>query len=882
MSKKVSPVVLPPSVTPAHYSLEISPDLERLEFLGTEDIDVIVSADTNQITVHSKEIHVLQASFASKDASEKKPKLVQISYHLIDNTVTFTFDGTLPHGNGVLHIEFRGILNGDMAGFYKSSYADADGKKMTMASTQFEALDARRAFPCWDEPAAKATFSVSLIVPFELTAISNMPELRTQNVAGGKKRVDFEVSPKMSTYLLAWAVGKFDYIQSKSKNGVLVRVFSPPGRAEHGRFGLNAGVKALDFYDDFFSVPYPLPKLDMLCCTEFAMGAMENWGLVTYREVDLMIDEAKASSQQKQRVAIVVAHELAHQWFGNLVTMAWWDDLWLNEGFASYMEHLAVDALFPSWNIWEQFTTDAMGAALRLDSLRSSHPIQVPIGRAEEVEQVFDAISYCKGSTVIRQAASVLGADNFRKGLQIYMARHKYSNTVTTDLWNAWSEASGIDMPTLMATWTEQMGYPYLTIVSERYVAESRSVELELEQNWFLTDGSSTPEENAAKIWSIPLIFATSQSVSDVATVMSSKRQRFSIPVADENDWIKINAGQQSMVRVSYSSAMFTRMLPAIRSRVLSPVDRAALLLDAYALAKAGLSSPENVIRALIAFENEDNSTVWTSIEMVLNGLNLIMEHIGGESYAQFKRIARKMVKTALLRVGWDNRPDDGHVEKLLRSTVIAQLDTFCYDDEEILAEAKRRFDAHWSDPAQLSSDYKTTVYKIILKNSTGSDDYEKILKTFYETEDNAERKFAMHSLGAASSRELKLRTLDWAVKSGDVKLQDFFYPIRAVASNVEGAELTWDYLKNNFEHIKGMLAKASPSLMDAVIINSISRFITSAHAEEISSFFDANPVPSSERRIGQAVESIHSTGKFLQAVLNSDLSSGQFWSGLS
>ncbi len=304
----------------------------------------------------------------------------------------------------------------------------------------------------------------------------------------------------------------------------------------------------------------------------------------------------------------------------------------------------------------------------------------------------------------------MLGADNFRRGLQIYMARHKYSNTVTTDLWKAWSEASGIDMPALMATWTEQMGYPYLNVVSERYVAESRSVELELEQNWFLTDGSSTPEENAAKIWSIPLIFATSQSVSDVATVMASKRQRFSIPVADEHDWVKINAGQQSMVRVSYSSAMFSRMLPAIRSKVLPPVDRAALLLDAYALAKAGLSSPENVIRALTAFENEDNSTVWTSIEMVLNGLNLIMEHVGGQSYAQFKQIARMMVKTALLRVGWDSRPEDGHVEKLLRSTVIAQLDTFCHDDEDILAEAKRRYDAHWSDPAQLSSDYKVMI----------------------------------------------------------------------------------------------------------------------------------------------------------------------------
>lgn len=243
----------------------------------------------------------------------------------------------------------------------------------------------------------KATFEVAITVPANLTALSNMPETEVRHVAGYKKRVHFAVSPKMSTYLLAWAIGEFDFVQGVTKNGVQLRVFSPPGRAAQGKFALDAGIRALDYYDDFFQVPYPLPKMDMICVTEFAMGAMENWGLVTYREVDLMIDEAKASSQQKQRVAIVVAHELAHQWFGNLVTMSWWDGLWLNEGFAAWMEHFGVDQLYPDYHIWEQFTTDSFGAAQRLDALRSSHPIIVPIKHAEEVEQVFDAISYCKG-----------------------------------------------------------------------------------------------------------------------------------------------------------------------------------------------------------------------------------------------------------------------------------------------------------------------------------------------------------------------------------------------------------------------------------------------------------------------------------------------------
>ena len=267
-----------------------------------------------------------------------------------------------------------------------------------MASTQFESLDARRAFPCWDEPARKAIFGVTLTVPKHMDAFSNMPELSNKTLAGGtKKEIAFLDSPIMSTYLLAFVIGEFDYVQAQTGHGVLIRVYTPPGKSDSGAFALDCATKSLDAYNDFFGIPYPLPKLDMVAIPEFAAGAMENWGLVTYREVDLLIDPTKASSNQKQRVCTVVTHELAHQWFGNLVTMTWWDDLWLNEGFASWAENWAADVLFPHWAMWDQFTTGHLSAALRLDSLKSSHPIQVPIHHAEEVEEVFDAISYCKG-----------------------------------------------------------------------------------------------------------------------------------------------------------------------------------------------------------------------------------------------------------------------------------------------------------------------------------------------------------------------------------------------------------------------------------------------------------------------------------------------------
>jgi puromycin-sensitive aminopeptidase len=595
----------------------------------------------------------------------------------------------------------------------------------------------------------KATFQVSLTIPAHLTALSNMPEKQTRHVAGGKKRVEFTVSPKMSTYLLAWAIGEFDFVQGVTKNGIQLRVFSPPGRASQGKFALDCGLRALDYYDEFFQVPYPLPKMDMICVTEFAMGAMENWGLVTYREVDLMIDEARASSQQKQRVAIVVAHELAHQWFGNLVTMSWWDGLWLNEGFAAWMEHFGVDELYPDYHIWEQFTTDSFGAAQRLDSLRTSHPIIVPIKHAEEVEQVFDAISYCKGSTVVNMVHAIVGKDKFREGLQVYMKRHAYGNTETKDLWQAWSEVSGVDIASVMKTWTTRMGYPYVKTVSE--VWSDSSVEFTLEQSWFLADGSEPNADEAADaIWQIPLLFATSSSTSEAAVLMTEKRQTFNVPLAGAEDWLRINAGQKALLRVATSQEQLKRLLPAVKSKALGAVDRSALLLDSYALAKAGLAPVESVVDVLKALEDADSSVVWDAISMILNALNSLMQTVGGPGYDAFIEFGKRFVLKTFAKVGWDGRPDDGHSQKLLRATVVNLLETFAFFDPDVANEAKRRFDGHWEDPDLLPTDYRSTVYRIVLKNG-GIAEYEAILKSFYATEDNAIKKFAFN-LGAAQS----------------------------------------------------------------------------------------------------------------------------------
>jgi aminopeptidase N len=347
----------------------------------------------------------------------------------------------------------------------------------------------------------------------------------------------------MSSYLVACCIGQFEFVQSTTKRGTLVRVLCTPGKARLCEFALDVGVRSLEFYEDFFDLPYPLPKMDMIGVPDFAMGAMENWGLVTYREIDLLCDPSTVSVARKTRLASVIAHELAHQWFGNLVTMDWWDDLWLNEGFATFMQSYCCDHLFPTWGVWDQYVADDLERALSLDGLRSSHPIQVPIPRAEDVEQVFDAISYCKGASVVRLAFNVLGAQVFRDGLRQYMRHFAFGNTVTSDLWQSLQLAADksavkVNVAPLMKSWTEQMGYPVLTV----------SDDLQVRQSWFVSDGSHQPEDDQ-KLWQIPLFLNSDK----MHALMQAKSEKVTAPALKES-WLKFNFGQLAPLRVIYDS----------------------------------------------------------------------------------------------------------------------------------------------------------------------------------------------------------------------------------------------------------------------------------------------------------------------------------------
>eukprot|EP00549_Striatella_unipunctata_P025517 CAMPEP_0118704208 /NCGR_PEP_ID=MMETSP0800-20121206/19082_1 /TAXON_ID=210618 ORGANISM="Striatella unipunctata, Strain CCMP2910" /NCGR_SAMPLE_ID=MMETSP0800 /ASSEMBLY_ACC=CAM_ASM_000638 /LENGTH=712 /DNA_ID=CAMNT_0006606021 /DNA_START=29 /DNA_END=2164 /DNA_ORIENTATION=+ len=694
------------------------------------------------------------------------------------------------------------------------------------------------------------------------------------------KRVVFMDSPAMSTYLLAFCVGEFDFVQGQTKKeGVLVRVLAPPGKAASGKFALNCATKALDIFDEFFGTPYPLPKLDMVAIPEFSMGAMENWGLVTYRESDLLVaGEEQASTNQKQRICSVVTYELAHQWFGNLVTMSWWDGLWLNEGFASWCEHWANDKLFPEWNMWDQFRTGRMAPAMRLDALRSSHPVQVPIKHAEEVEEVFDVISYCKGSALVQMVRAVIGTKQFQNGLRVYMKRHAYRNTEPHDLWAAWERSSGMPVRHLMASWTEQMGFPMVRITKE--IWKEDKVILSLDQNWFLSDGLELTEAEMKKTWTIPILACTAKGMHEDLIFMREKTASITIPLPNKDGWVKINARQEVPMRVQLSESMLERLKPAITKRELGPSDRAGLLSDAFALVKAGHQTPEYLISLLSAYYDEDSYVVWQGIGDVLNGLNTVVSD-DEEMSVCFGAFARGLILNTATRIGWDPSDTDGPLTGLLRGVMIGLLDNFCHNDEGVAAEAKSRFDAFMADPSNnskiLPDDSKTAVFSIVLKNGSLAE-YEQVLAYFDKADTDADKKCVFSSLGTTKDPVLKKRTLDWSI-SGAAKLQDSFYAMGPVGkASRMGREVAWEWFQENFHKIRGIIGKASTSLMSACITSCAGKFCSHAKIDEVMTFFEENPMPLNARKIAQMTDNMRSNAKFLDKLKNSTLAEKEFW----
>lgn len=847
--------VLPKNVKPIHYDLTLEPNLETFEYEGKVVIDLDVVEDTRSISLNTLQLKIHSSKISIGD------KLVtsspEIHYNEDTQTTKILFNETIPGGSkATLTQTFAGTLNDNMAGFYRSSYKGKDGSTKYLATTQMEPTDARRAFPCFDEPALKSQFTITLIANKELTCLSNMDVVSEKEVdskmSGGKKKaVTFNKTPLMSTYLLAFIVGELNCIETNNFR-VPVRVFAPPDRdIEHGRFSLELATRTLDFYEKKFNSEFPLPKMDMVAIPDFSAGAMENWGLVTYRVVDLLFDEKTSGASTKQRVAEVVQHELAHQWFGNLVTMDFWDGLWLNEGFATWMSWYSCNAFYPEWKVWEGYVTDNLQSALSLDSLRSSHPIEVPVKRADEINQIFDAISYSKGSCVLRMISKYLGEETFMEGIRRYLKKHAYGNTQTGDLWAALSDASGKELEKVMDIWTKNVGFPVVTVTEDE-----KAGSIHVKQNRFLRTADVKPEEDKT-LFPVFLELRTKEGVNRELT-LTSRESDFKVK---DLDFFKLNADHSGIYRTSYSPERLQKLGVAAKQGLLTVEDRAGMIADAGALAASGYQKTSGILSLLESFKTEPEFVVWSEITARIGTLRSAWTFEDEAVQAALKKFQLDLVKDKAHELGWEFKESDGHIEQQFKSLLFNSAGIT--NDETIKKATFDMFEKFKKgDKSAIHPNIRSSVYAIVLTYG-GEEEYNVILNEYRTANTSDERNTALRAIGRAKSPELIKRTLSLPL-SDEVKGQDIYLPLASLRTHAAGIDALWDWMKINWDELEKKLPPGL-TMLGSVVSICTSSFTSEAQMKSIEDFFAKKSTKGFDQALAQSLDAIRAKASWIK-----------------
>ncbi|KAF2071698.1 hypothetical protein CYY_006979 [Polysphondylium violaceum] len=833
-------LVLPNNVVPNTYDLHITPDLKNFTFKGEVDITVEVTKPSKTITIHSIELVIHTAKLGDQVASK-------IEYYVPEEVAILTFEKEIePVKSAKLSLTFDGILNDQLKGFYRSKYV-VDGEDRYLGTTQFEATDARRAFPCFDEPALKAVYNVKLTVQSHLTALSNMDVTETVENADNTKTVSFATTPIMSTYLVAFIVGELSYVEAYTPEKIRVRIYKTISQTESSEFALDVATKALSLFINYFGIPFPLSKCDHIAIPDFSFGAMENWGLITYRESILLTSE-KTTLLTKQRIANVIGHELAHQWFGNLVTMEWWSQLWLNEGFATFMGYFVTDKIFPEWNVWLDFSDTYRSGALSLDSLANSHPIEVPVRSSSQINEIFDAISYNKGSCVIQMIEGRLG-DNFRKGLNHYLNKHSYKNTNTEDLWESLSLLSGIDIKTFIDSFTKYSGYPVIDFKTTQTPGT-----FELTQKQFRLDGSA--EQPTDPIWNNYIKVETASGSSEF--ILDKKSDTLTVPNFKQGDWIKPNFGQTGYYRINYDPAVLATLIPRIKSLELPSVDRLNLITDMYNLCKTGSVSISSYMDLIVSYSNETESPIWNTI---CDNLLALATFVHDQPYyPKFASIVSKLLKPISKKLGFDPIKGERSSDTLLRDKILATIGEF--GDQEVIQESKKRFELFKNDPSSLPVDIRSAVLANVIKNG-GETEQQDIIDRYLKTTAASERTSFLAAIAKSPKQELVEKALDFSLSS-NVRSQDTYIVWVMTPSALK--PVVWQYLIKNF---KSIYAKFPDSgLFPRMISGSLQPKMEESRIAEVEKFFTENPVPAAARSIKQDIERIRINSKWANSFI--------------
>ena len=825
------PYRLPTTVIPERYELTLAPDLSNWTFSGAEKVSLNVCEPVREIIVNAAELELHTASLCLDGG-----RIVDAGVRLDaeNEQATLSFADLVPPGRHELQINFSGILNDKLHGFYRSTYKDSNGQEKRLASTQFESTDARRAFPCWDEPAFKAVYQVNLIVDEKLTAISNARATREMALPeSGKKKIVFADTIKMSTYLVAFIVGEFEATEPAAVGQALLRVCAVPGKKHLAGFAVDIGKFSLEHFSRYYDVPYPGDKLDLIAIPDFASGAMENLGAITFRETALLVDRANATRAELERVADVVSHENAHMWFGDLVTMRWWNGLWLNEAFATFMEMLAVDAWKPEWRRWDSFTV-SRAAAMQVDGLRSTRPIEFPVERPEEAAGMFDVLTYEKGASVLRMLEQYLGAQAFRDGIRLYLRRHAYGNAETTDLWDALEDSTRQPARALMDTWIFQPGYPLIGVEKD-----GKSIRLTQRIFRYLQDGSDQDRK-----WHAPIFLraGTKSGVINKTLLLTEQEQR--IELDEPAEWIVVNAGAHGFYRVRYSGELLDALKHGLQSR-LSAVERFSLVNDTWAATLAGLTPLTDYLGLMALLPDENDVNVWTTV--IGSGHHMVRVLDDGQC-VKLEQQLRDLFAPAVARLGWEPKKGESELESQLRGDLIGALGAVA-QDQACQQRARELFARYEKDPNSVDRNLVPAFVAIVAHTGSAAD-YEKFYNKFKTAKTPQDETRYLFALANFRVPALIDRTLQLTV-NGEVRTQNSPYLMRGILLNKHAREKAWAFLKTHWDEMLRLYPdNAIPRMCEGVI-----GLVKPELEADVREFFTKHPIKQGAKQIEQHLE---------------------------
>ena len=841
-SFKDTPGKLPKDVVPTDYAIRIVPDIDKLTFAGTETVKLNVRSRVRQLVLNALELKIEAASI---DGKELPGSAIKIDTK--NELLTLALPSELPTGEHTLALRFAGIINQQGQGLFYMRYQEqGTGARKIMLGSQFEATDARRFFPCWDEPVFRARFQLTAVVLENWLAVSNMPVESEEKIADGKE-VRFAATPPMSSYLNVFVAGELESIESRSGPTEL-RVIATKGKAEMGRYALEATAQILQYYNDYFGVAYPLPKLDQIALPGGFGGAMENWGGITYYESKLLFDPKSSSAETKQDIYEVLAHEMAHQWFGDLVTMAWWDNLWLNEGFASWMGSKCTAHFNPQWEVWlrREFPRDpsrragiAKEVAMEGDARSTTHSIQQPVATEAEANSAFDDITYKKGQSFLRMLESFLGDDVFREGIRDYIAAHAYLNTTTADLWNALSDASGKPVGEIAAGWTEQPGFPVVKVKREQ------GGNVSLAQERFTVNLADAPPLE----WKIPLMY---EVVGESPATMLMTRKLDTIHNIPADRALKLNVNGAGNYRVEYDEASWKLLLGALRN--LGVEDRVNLLSDAWGLVQANRASIGLYFELV---EKLPASTELAEREQIIHVLDFINRLLSGSSEQEkFQRYARSLLRPTFDAVGWETKPEEKAATANLRASLITALGNL--NDPKVVANCRERFKAYLTNPKSLAPDLRPAVFSVVGRYADELT-WNELHQLGLKTTSVEEKQNYYDALAGAIDSKLVKKTLPIALTDELPTSRAVFLVLR-VARESGHPDIAWDFARAN---MKALLAKTDALGANTYAPGLFTFFSDGSRTQELRTYAKSNLPAASAREVAKALDEIQFRSEF-------------------